>query len=127
MRSTRTTNYAPIFERNSLKSLSQSRTAVFKIIFHKVESYNSQSYYSGTNTFWTIFNNHLLIKVINNINSQTIVASISSLFLYFIPNYSLLVISDVVTTNRFCFKRNKGDFITVGKYGGTWTIQEKKS
>ena len=40
--------------KHSLKPLSKSITAVFKILFYQIQSYKDQSqYFSGIDTFWT--------------------------------------------------------------------------
>ena len=79
----------------SLKPVYKSLTAVFKIPFDQIESYN----------FWTILNNQPVIKSIHNINRNT-AASIS----FF--NFSTLR----TNISHKYFKANKRDFIVAGGF-----------
>lgn len=55
--------------KHSLRPLSKSITAAFKILFDQIESYKDHSQYiSGIDTFWTILTNQSVINGIDHIN-----------------------------------------------------------
>ena len=90
----------------SLKPISKSLTAVFKIRFNQIESCN----------FWTILNNQSVIKSIDNINRTTAPSIFSFNFSTFRTNISHNKWSKVCEIIEFCFKANKGDFIVAGDF-----------
>ena len=108
--------------KHSLKPISKSITAVFKI-FHHIKSYNSHLVYiSEINPFWAVLKNWPAIKVIDNINRQSTVGSVPSIvfsILYTnICSYKLIkLICELID---FCFKASKGYFLPVDKQGAKW-------
>ena len=55
----------------SIKPLSKSVTAIFKLFFSQIETYNKKShFYSGVKTFWVVQNNEPVINSINKLNSR---------------------------------------------------------
>ena len=107
----------------SVKPLSKSITAIFKMFQKKIEAYNAKSrFFSGVNTFWVVQSNKQVTNKLRNLNKHGKAQSINTFdfsTLYTkIPHDKLLnVLYSIVD---FCFDGTDKKFINVTTWGASF-------
>ena len=102
------------------KQLSKDITAIFKLAYKQVETYNRKaSRFSGINTFWVIQNSKPILETINHINLKNNAKCVSSYdfaTLYTkIPHAKLL--DELSAIIKFIFKGGSNSIISIDKSG----------
>ena len=107
----------------SIKPLSKTLVAIFKLFQWQIESYNLKcKFFSGVNTFWIIQNNSPVTETINRLNKRGRAKSIdtfdfSTLYTK-IPHDKLLYVLNSLVD--FCFEGGMSEYVAVTDYGARW-------
>ena len=108
----------------TLKHLAKDLTAIFRLLYKKVEKYNQKGkVWSGVNKFWIIQNTKPIIQSINNLNRRNAAKSLSTFdfsTLYTkIPHDKLKeVLNNIID---FAFKGGTREYIKVYNSTAYWT------
>ena len=113
----------------AIKPLSKSITAIFKLFYSQIETYNKKShFYSGIKTFWVVQNNEPVINSIHRLNSRKKGRCMSTFdfsTLYTkIPHHKLITVLNELVD--FCFQGGTKKKIAVTKFGAKWVSKNSK-